>query len=166
MRPSRRRSKRLRGVVDTSVLIAGMSGFRHPVPGADNKSTVLLRQWIARGSFTWLVSVDIIDEYREVMARLHVSHATIGRILNLLDEEAERVSASVSTTISPDPDDEPFCACAEAGDADFLVTLNPRDFPQEQLRSRVIAPGDPLPTRRRSVPGRNRHTGRGGRRRK
>jgi predicted nucleic acid-binding protein len=31
--------------------------------------------------------------------------------------------------ISPDPDDEPFCACAEAGNADFIVTLNPVDFP-------------------------------------
>ena len=166
MRPSRKRSRRLRGVVDTSVLIAGISGFRHPVPDADNKSAVLLRQWIARGSFIWLVSVDIIDEYRDVMARLQVSHATIGRVLNLLDEEAERVPASVSTTISPDPDDEPFCVCAEAGDADFLVTLNPRDFPQARLRSRVIAPGDPLPTRRPSAPGRDRQHDRGGRRRR
>jgi hypothetical protein len=33
---------------------------------------------------------------------------------------------------------------AEEGDADFIVTLNPRDFPQRKLKARVIAPGDPL----------------------
>ena len=48
--------------------------------------------------------------------------------------------------ISPDPDDEPFCSCAEVGNADSIVTLNPSDFPQQKLRAHVIAPGDTIPT--------------------
>jgi hypothetical protein len=49
-------------------------------------------------------------------------------------------------TVSPDPGDEPFCACAEQGDADFIVTLNPKDFPQALLSAHVIGPEDPIPT--------------------
>jgi predicted nucleic acid-binding protein len=30
--------------------------------------------------------------------------------------------------ISPDPGDNCFCACSEEGTADFLVTLNLKDF--------------------------------------
>jgi hypothetical protein len=41
---------------------------------------------------------------------------------------------------SPDPKDDPFCLCSEEGNADFIVTLNPKDFPQERLRAKVISP--------------------------
>jgi len=81
-----------------------------------------------------------------VLARLSVRKALIGRIINLLKEEAEQIHASGSLTISPDPGDDVFCVCAEYGEADFLVTLNRRDFPQALLSAHVIAPGDPLPT--------------------
>lgn len=151
MARSRSRPGRLRGVIDTSVLVAGISGFRRPRPDPDNCSATLLRRWVDRRAFTWLVSTDILDEYREVLVRLGVSRTTVGRVLNLLNEDAERISETVATGISPDPGDESFCACAEAGDADFIVTLNPRDFPQDRLRARVIAPGAPLPSRGRPV---------------
>ena len=143
--PSRRR--RPRGVVDTSVLVAGISGFRRPKPDPDNPSAAVLRRWVDRRSFAWLVSADIVDEYREVLTRLGVSRATVGRVLNLLAEDAELIPETVSLGISPDPGDEPFCSCAEAGHADFIVTLNPQDFPQDRLQARVIAPGAPLPSR-------------------
>lgn len=138
-------------MVDTSVLVAGISGFRRPVPDPGNPSAVFLRRWIDHPAFTWLVSADIVDEYRTVLTRLGVARSTVGRVLNLLAEAAESVTAAGSVEISPDPGDDPFCACAESGHADFVVTLNPRDFPQERLSARVIAPGAPLPTRRRSA---------------
>jgi predicted nucleic acid-binding protein len=43
--------------------------------------------------------------------------------------------------ISPDPKDDQFCLCAEQGKADFLVTLNPQDFPQGLLKAKVTDPG-------------------------
>jgi hypothetical protein len=49
----------------------------------------------------------------------------------------------------PDRDDAPFCECAESANADFIVTLNPGDFPQKRLKAKVIAPSDPLPPRER-----------------
>ena len=52
----------------------------------------------------------------------------------------------VLAEVSPDPADDPFCACAEIGNAAFIVTLNPKDFPQRKLRAKVIAPGVTFPT--------------------
>jgi predicted nucleic acid-binding protein len=43
--------------------------------------------------------------------------------------------------ISPDPKDNPFCPFAEQGKADFIVTLNSEDFPEDRLKAKVIAPG-------------------------
>jgi predicted nucleic acid-binding protein len=104
---------------------------------------------VDRRSFVWLVSKDILDEYRDVLPRVGVRRATVGRVVNLLAEDAELITSARSRGLSPDPGDEPFCACAEDGDADFIVTLNPSDFPQNRLTAKVIAPADPLPGPRR-----------------
>ena len=107
------------------MLVAGISGLKHGNIEPRTDSARLLRAWVDEDSFTWLISDDILDEYREVLARLRVRRAVIGRVLNLLNEEAEFVPAVAAPEISPDPGDQPFCHCAEAGRADFLVTLIP-----------------------------------------
>jgi hypothetical protein len=76
--------------------------------------------------------------------------------MNLLREEAELISVAPAVSISPDPGDDPFCLCSEQGEADFLVTLNPRDFPQRGLRAHVIAPGEKISTTARSKSTRKR----------
>lgn len=157
MRPKADRRHLRRGVVDTSVLVAGISAFRREPPNPQNTSARLLRGWVERRTFTWLVSVDILDEYRDVLRRLKVRRATVGRVINLLAEAAEAVPAGPYRGLSPDPGDEPFCACAENGGADFIVTLNPSDFPTARLAARVIAPGESLPGPGRSS---GRRTGR------
>ena len=129
--------------------MAGISGFR-PQPVRDNRSARLRRDWVEHRSFVWLVSSEIVDEYTDVLRRLGVRRARVGRLVNLLAEAAERVDSGASRGLSPDPTDEPFCTCAERGAADFLVTLNPKDFPQDRLSAKVIAPGDPLPGPRRT----------------
>lgn len=152
----KRPKRRLRGVVDTSVLVAGIAGFRKP-DAAKTPSAIFLRNWIEHDSFTWLVTDDILDEYTEVLARLNVPRAVIGRVVNLLREEAEVVVPGRSSSAAPDPDDAPFWDCAEAGVADFIVTLNPKDFPQKLLSARVIEPHRPLPSfRTRRPPARSR----------
>ncbi len=112
------RSRRPRGVVDTSVLVAGISGFRTGVVSSSNASAQLLRDWLDRATFTWIVSEEILDEYKAVLRRLKVRRETIGILINLLREEAERI-APRAKAVSPDPADDPFCACAEEGSADF-----------------------------------------------
>jgi len=135
------RRKRLRGVVDTSVLVAGVAGFRATRDRDLTPSARLLLRWIQQDSFTWLISEEILDEYKRVLARLGVRRALIGSIVNLLREEAEFVAVSGRSGWSSDPADDRFCECAEAGHADFIVPLNPKDFPPHRLSMRVIAPG-------------------------
>jgi len=111
-----------------------------------NPSAGLLRDWIEEDTFLWLMNDEILLEYKRVLGRLGVRRPLIGRIINLLREEAELVPAQALPNLSPDPGDDPFCACAEAGRADFIVTLNPRDFPQSLLSAHVIKPGERIPT--------------------
>lgn len=141
------RKSQPRGVVDTSVLVAGITGFKARRE-VGNASAKLLRDWLENGTFVWLVTEDIVTEYKEVLARLGVRRNLIGTIINLLREEAELIEVRTTSDLSPDPDDNPFCGCAEQGHASFLVTLNPKDFPQAKLTAKVISPGDSLPTTR------------------
>jgi predicted nucleic acid-binding protein len=73
----------------------------------------------------------------------------VGEIINLLREEAEFVTIRSEYNLSPDPDDNVFCAYAEQGHAAFIATLNKKHFPQKILTAKVISPGDPIPTTRR-----------------
>lgn len=143
--PAQKR-KRPRGVIDTSVLVAGIAGLKSTEIVPKNPSARILRDWIEGDTFVWLVTDEIIGEYKRVLARLGVRRPLIGKIVNLLREEAEPVPASALPDISPDPGDDPFCACAETGRADFIVTLNPKDFPQSLLSAHVIKPGGRIPT--------------------
>lgn len=113
---------------------------------------MLIRQWIADTTFVWLVSDEIVNEYKAVLARLRVPRALIGRAINLISAGAEHLPVSRTRDISPDPGDQAFCACAEQGDADFIVTLNRKDFPQPLLSAHVIGPADPIPTTRKKKP--------------
>jgi putative PIN family toxin of toxin-antitoxin system len=127
-------------VVDTSVLVAGISGFREPLVPGRNLSADVLHRWAQKNHFVWLITEDILDEYKEVLKRLRVRSHLIGKVINLIRERAEEVKVRSSIEISPDPKDDPFCLCAERGKADFIVTLNPADFPQDLLKARVVLP--------------------------
>ena len=134
--------------------MAGIAGLKSQDITPKNPSANLLRDWIEGDTFVWLVSDDILLEYKRVLARLSVRRPVIGKLINLLREEAEFVAISALPDISPDPGDDPFCACAETGPADFIVTLNPRDFPQQRLSAHVIGPGESVPTTARRKTGR------------
>jgi predicted nucleic acid-binding protein len=124
-----------RGVIDTSVLVAGISGFKSG-RAPRNASAGFLRDWLENATFTWLITEDILAEYKEVLRRLDVRRNLIGEIINLLREEAEQVDLRATPDVSPDPDDNVFCACAEQGRAAFIATLNRKDFPQKGSRLR------------------------------
>jgi putative PIN family toxin of toxin-antitoxin system len=134
------KKRRPRGVVDTSVLVGGISGFRKPYVRGKNPSADLLCRWAEKSNFVWLVTEDILDEYNKVLKRLGVRSNLTGSVINLIRERAEQVDVHASFKISPDRKDDPFCLCSEEGRADFIVTLNPKDFPQERLGARVISP--------------------------
>ena len=139
--PPKDRKRRLRAVIDTSVLVAGISGFKEPYVHGKNPSADVLRRWAEKNSFVWLVTEDILDEYKEVLRRLGVRPNLIGKVINLIRERAEEVHVRSSDEISRDPGDDPFCGCSEEGNADFIVTLNPKDFPEDRLKANVVPPG-------------------------
>jgi predicted nucleic acid-binding protein len=134
------KKRKQRAVVDTNVVVAGISGFRDQyirgrVPSAD-----LLHRWADEEHFVWLYSEDVLAEYKVVLERLHVRSATIGTFINFIRERGEAVEIRSSAEISPDPKDDAFRICAEEGRADFIFTLNPRDFPQSRLKAKVAEP--------------------------
>ena len=137
MRPKPRKKKQ-RAVVDTSVVVAGISGFRDQYIPGRIPSADLLHRWAEEKQFVWLYSEDILAEYKEVLKRLHVRSAAIGTLINVIRERGESIETRSSPEISPDPKDDAFCICAEAGSADFLFTLNPKDFPQSRLGAKVL----------------------------
>jgi uncharacterized protein len=139
--PPKAKKRKPRGVVDTSVLVAGVSGFREPFVSGRNPSADVLHRWAEQNNFIWLVTEDILEEYKEVLKRLHVRPSLIGKVINLIRERAEEVRARSTVEISPDPKDDPFCLCSEQGNADFIVTLNPKDFPGDWLKAKVVPPG-------------------------
>jgi putative PIN family toxin of toxin-antitoxin system len=143
--PQKAKKRKRRVVVDTSVLVAGVSGFKETYIPGKNPSADVLHKWAEEHNFIWLVSEDILDEYKEVLRRLRVRSHLIGTIVNLVRERAEEVKVRYSFEISPDPGDDPFCLCAEQGKANFIVTLNPKDFPQDRLKATVVSPNQ-LPT--------------------
>ena len=133
--------------MDTSVLVAGVAGLKDPsVPVTP--SARFLHDWIEHDTFTWLITSDVLDEYIEVLARLGVRRAVIGRIVNLLRTEAEFIETTRTVAAAPDPGDAPFWTCADLGAADFVVTLNTKDFPRSRLSAKVIGPHELLPSHR------------------
>ena len=138
--PRKARKRKPRAVVDTNVLVAGISGFREPFVPGRNPSADVLHGWAKENNFIWLVTEDILEEYKEVLKRLQVRPNLIGKVINLIRERAEGVKVHSSAEISPDPDDDPFCLCSEQGKADFIVTLNPKDFPGDRLKASVVSP--------------------------
>ncbi len=138
--PWKARKKKPRAVVDTSVLVSGIAGFRKPFVQGRNPSSDVLHKWADKGNFLWLITEDILDEYKEVLRRHGVRPQTIGAVVNLIRERAEEIEAQISAHFSPDPKDDAFCICAEEGEADFIVTLNPKGFPQERLKAKIVSP--------------------------
>jgi len=140
--PPKAEKRKPRGVVDTSVLVAGISGFREPFLAGKNPSADVLHRWAEKNHFVWLITEDMLEEYKEVLKRLRVRPNLIGRVVNLIRERAEDVKVHASAQISPDPKDDAFCLCAQSGNADFIVTLNAKDFPEERLKSKVVRPSE------------------------
>jgi len=136
--PPKNKSRKPRVVVDTSVLVAGISGFRGPFVHGRNASADVLYRWGEKNHFVWLITEDILDEYKEVLKRLRVRSNLIGRVVNLIRERAEEVKVHASAQISPDPKDDAFCLCAESGKADFVITLNSKDFPQARMKAKIL----------------------------
>lgn len=84
--------------------MAGIAGLNASETAPKNPSAKLLWDWIESDTFVWLITDEIVAEYKRVLARLGVRRSLIGKIVNLLGEEAELVAVARMPDISPIPE--------------------------------------------------------------
>jgi uncharacterized protein len=92
--------------------------------------------------FTICLSIEVLAEYREVLARPKFSRH-LERIESLLDgieEISEMVRPEGQLAISNDEEDNRLLECAQAAKADLLVTGNRKHFPDRLGSTRIITP--------------------------
>ena len=126
-------------LVDTSVLIAGIAALKKPPIAPYNESQRVLR--LCRSErFQWVLSAEILEEYKAVMKALKIRPHTAGAVINHLRAAALFVEPVSDVQLSLDPNDDCFYACALAAGADYIVTLNTKDFPQIGRRPKILTP--------------------------
>lgn len=109
----------MRVVLDASVLIAAFLS-------ETGASRALLRHAQAR-TFQLVLSPAILDEVRRNLRRLDVATETVEEFVDLLRSFAVVVRpARVPRVIQEHPPDDHILACAVAGGADELITLDRR----------------------------------------
>jgi uncharacterized protein len=129
----------IRAVIDTNVLVSGL------LSPSGNEALILLA--IHQGLVHPCVSQDILEEYAAVLARPKFAFppGEIAAVLAMFRSRGELFLPDVSAAASSDPADTKFLQCAEAAQADYLVTGNKRDFPDASYGpTRVVNAGELL----------------------
>lgn len=103
-------------LIDTNVLISAVWRDRTP------ESVIL---WVvAHPDWQWLVSPEIMEEYKEVLRRKKFSFSpdTLQKWESLLDRDTHLVAIKTNVDFPRDQKDAMFLACALSNDADFFIT--------------------------------------------
>jgi uncharacterized protein len=76
---------------------------------------------------------EVAGHMRAVLARPKFAFPSdeIAAVLAMFRSQGELVLAEASAATSSDPGDTKFLQCAQAAQADYIVTGNKRDFPAE-----------------------------------
>ncbi|MGA2267327.1 MAG: putative toxin-antitoxin system toxin component, PIN family [Bryobacteraceae bacterium] len=122
----------IRVVIDTNILV---SALLQPegLPAAILMLALSPRVHIC-------VSDPVYAEYEEIIRRPHLKRdpGVIEKTLAAIREGSHWVKPTATVQACSDPDDNMFLECAEAAEAHFLVTGNPRDFPPGWGQTRVV----------------------------
>jgi uncharacterized protein len=113
----------VRVVLDTNILV---SAAWKP-DGLEAKLVAMA----AAQTLEWIVSEQIIAEYREVLTRPKFTkiRAVADAVLQLVETKAMPIVAPEICEVAKDPDDNRFLDAAIASDAQFLITGNLQDYP-------------------------------------
>lgn len=103
-------------LVDTNVLVS--AAWR------DRKPEAIILWLIARPDWQWLVSAEIMEEYKEVLRRKKFSFPadTLQKWEILLVRDTCLVSVNNELDFPRDQKDAKFLACALSNNADFFIT--------------------------------------------
>ena len=120
----------LRVVIDTNHIMSAIL--------SDRGASLKLINWMTKEDdyFTLLISEPIRREYETVAGWLipDIRRNERRRILNILYDRAESVRPGIRINACSDESDNRFIECAIAGNADYLVTKNIRDFPPKEYQ--------------------------------
>ncbi len=121
-----------RVVLDTNVVV---SAALKP-QGLESKVLEL----VASRRIALFASPEVLAEYHEVLLRLELGlePGAVNKLLKEIRQAANLVRAKQRVSVSPDEADNRFLECAEAAQADFLVTGNIRHFPKHYKTSKVV----------------------------
>ena len=122
----------LRLVIDTNVVVSAALK-----PEGLQRTVVLLA--MAKPA-RWYVSAAILSEYGMVLARpeLKIRRSLRQQLLQLIKNRTRVIVPSRLPQITSDPADNIFVECADAARADYLVTGNPRHFPEFWKNTKII----------------------------
>lgn len=92
------------------------------------------------GSMQMCVSGSIYAEYEEVISRPRFQRTEdiIAATLRAIREKGLWVRPTETPRVCSDPDDDIFLECAQAAQADYLVTGNLKHFPASWQGTRII----------------------------
>jgi uncharacterized protein len=129
----------IRAAIDTNVLVSGL------LSPAGNEALIVLA--IHQGLIRPCFSEAMMQEYAAVLARpkFRFEPDEIAAALAMFRDNGELVASQTFARNLPDPDDAKFVDCAEAAQAEYLVTGNKRHFPSEACGTvRVVSAGELL----------------------
>jgi len=125
--------KRLRIVIDTNELI---SAAVRP-----QGSQALVVNLVAFHAVELFVSEAVLAEYREVFSRpkfARLPAAEVAALLALIESEAIMVTPTTRLELSKHDSDNRFYECADAAQADYIVTGNARHFTKSYKTTRIV----------------------------
>lgn len=130
----------MRIVLDTNVLVSALMeprGF---------PALVLL--FALRGDFELCLSPAIIGEYEDVLRRpaLKLNPAEVQATIERIRKAGLLFRPTRTLGISPDEPDNRFIECADAAEAEYLITGNKKHFPIAHGPTVVVTPREFLDT--------------------
>lgn len=122
----------MRVVLDTNIVVSAA------LKAEGNEAAVL--GLVVEGRIALLATPAILVEYEEVLLRpgLRLDPALVRRLLATLQALAKVVKPTMTVDASRDEADNRFLKCAEAAEANFLVTGNARHFPKQWKKTLVV----------------------------
>ncbi|MGD1699798.1 putative toxin-antitoxin system toxin component, PIN family [Dapis sp. BLCC M229] len=122
----------MRIIVDTNVLISAVLKGKKP--------RAIIQLISDRYDMDWIVSQEILAEYREVLNRrkLKLTNEVRQEWLDKIETIPKLIEVNFKVDFKRDPKDAKFIALAMAGEADFLITGD-KDFSEMmELEKTVI----------------------------
>ena|ERR1700728_1069759 len=123
---------RPRVVIDTNILVSAALTRK-----SFEATTVKL---VGAGRLSLCSSREIPLEYERVLRRtkFKLEPNLIEYFLRLGRDAAVLITPTVRVSVSPDEPDNRFLECAEAAEADYLVTGNKKHFPDHWKRTQIV----------------------------